>query len=203
MQHSTREQIAALAGVFQAAGLVDRLAKTGQVSETALEPSIQSLFITSPETVSEVYGGYDKLTEGRQLLKGVLARDTKAIQGDIIRYSLALIHLEKKLKSKSEMLSTIAQQIEKTTTQVAHFGLLHENVLSSLGGLYLQTISTFKTRIQVTGEQTYLQIPANANKIRAILLAGIRSAMLWRQTGGSRWQLFFTRKKLLDALNQL
>ncbi len=203
MQHSIREQIAALAGVFQAALLVEQLAKTGQISEAALEPSIQSLFVTSPETVSEVYGGYDNLTEGKQVLKGLLARDTKAVQGNIIRYALALIHLEKKLKVRPEMLSVIAQRIERAKDQVTHFGLLHENVLSSLGSLYLDTISTFKTRIQVTGEQAYLQIPANASKIRAILLAGIRSAMLWRQTGGSRWQLFFARKKLLDALKQL
>ena len=203
MQHSTREQIAALAGVFQAAVLVERLAKTGQISEASLEPSIQSIFVTSPQNVSEVYGGYDKLTEGRRVLKGVLARDTHAVQGDIIRYALAMVHLEKKLKGQPEMLSTIGQRVERAKDQVTHFGLLHENVLSSLGSLYLDTISTFKTRIQVTGEQQYLQIPANAIKIRTILLAGIRSAMLWRQTGGSRWQLFFARKKLLDALNRL
>jgi adenylosuccinate lyase len=34
-----------------------------------------------------------------------------------------------------------------------------------------------------------LQQPSNAAKIRALLLAGIRSARLWRQLGGHRWQL--------------
>ncbi|HCA65979.1 MAG TPA: lysogenization regulator HflD, partial [Pseudomonas sp.] len=29
---------------------------------------------------------------------------------------------------------------------------------------------------------------------------GIRSARLWRQLGGHRWQLIFSRRKLLDAL---
>jgi len=34
------------------------------------------------------------------------------------------------------------------------------------------------------------------NKIRALLLAGIRSAMLWRQCGGSRWRFIFFRRKI-------
>ena len=41
------------------------------------------------------------------------------------------------------------------------------------------------------------------DKIRACLLAGIRSAVLWRQVGGSKWQLLFHRKKLVQAARQL
>ncbi|WP_263079142.1 high frequency lysogenization protein HflD [Endozoicomonas sp. Mp262] len=203
MQHSKKEQAAALAGIFQAAALVERLAKTGQLPEDVLQPSIQSIFVTSPQAVPEVYGGYDKLTLGRKLLKGVLNRDTEAVQGDVVRYALALIHLERKLNRTPPMLNTIGERLKRTREQATHFGMLHENVMSSLAGIYLDTISTFKTRIQVTGDPGCLQIPSNANKIRAILLAGIRSAMLWRQLGGTRWHLFFSRKKLLDGLNRL
>jgi len=35
----------------------------------------------------------------------------------------------------------------------------------------------------------------NAAKIRALLLAGIRAAVLWQQLGGSRWKLFWSRRK--------
>ncbi|MDB2384495.1 high frequency lysogenization protein HflD [Endozoicomonas sp.] len=203
MQHSIKEQVAALAGVFQAATLVERLARTGQLSEESLHPSIQSIFITSPHSVSEVYGGYDQLVLGRKMLNGVLTRDAEAIQGDIVRYALGLIHLERKLSKAPAMLGTIGERLDRVKHQVEHFGLLHENVISSLASIYLDTISTFKTRIQVTGDLRYLQMPVHANKIRAILLAGIRSATLWRQMGGSRWHLFFYRKKLLTGLKQL
>jgi high frequency lysogenization protein len=37
-------------------------------------------------------------------------------------------------------------------------------------------------------------------EIRALLLAGIRSARLWRQLGGHRWQLVISRRKLLNEL---
>ncbi|MNJ04984.1 High frequency lysogenization protein HflD [compost metagenome] len=46
----------------------------------------------------------------------------------------------------------------------------------------------------------FLQQASNASKIRALLLAGIRAARLWRQLGGHRWQLVFSRRKLLNEL---
>ncbi|OED43469.1 lysogenization regulator HflD [Endozoicomonas sp. (ex Bugula neritina AB1)] len=203
MQHTTKEQAAALAGLFQAASLVDKLAKTGQLTEEELRPSISSIFVTSPRTVEEVFGSYHDLATGRKVLSAVLNRDSEIIQSDVIRYALGLIHLEKKLGRDKAMLGSLSQRLERAGDQVEHFSLLHDNVISSLGSIYLDTISTFRTRIQVTGDTRYLQSATNANKIRAILLAGIRSAMLWRQCGGSRWQLFMGRKKLLNGLNRL
>ncbi|GAM56239.1 hypothetical protein JCM19232_5254 [Vibrio ishigakensis] len=35
-------------------------------------------------------------------------------------------------------------------------------------------------------------------KVRALLLAGIRSAVLWRQVGGKRRHLIFSRKKMVE-----
>lgn len=203
MQYSTKDQAAALSGVFQAAGLVEKLARTGQLSEEALRPSINSIFVTSPRDVAEVYGGFDRLEPGRKTLNAVLSRDSQIIQGDVIRYALALIHIEKKLSRNRRMLNTIGERLARTKEQVEHFGMLHDNVISSLASIYLDTISTFRTRIQVSGDMRHLQNPSNANKIRAALLAGIRSATLWRQCGGSRWHLFVSRKKLLDGLKRL
>lgn len=203
MKYSTQDQAAALAGVFQAATLVDQLARTGQWSEEALLPSIHSIFVTSPNNVAEVYDGFDRLAMGKKTLAAVISRDNSAVSGDVIRYGLAMIHLEKKLSRNKKMLNTIGERLGKTREQVNHFGLLHDNVISSLASIYLDTLSTFKTRITVAGDTRYLQNQTNANRIRAILLAGIRSATLWRQCGGSRWHLFISRKSLLDGLQKL
>ena len=59
--------------------------------------------------------------------------------------------------------------------------------------LYQDTISTLGPKIMVSGEQPHLSNERNANKVRALLLAGIRSAVLWKQCGGSRWQFLFGR----------
>ena len=45
----------------------------------------------------------------------------------------------------------------------------------------------------VSGENHLLTDSAIANRIRALLLCGMRSAILWRQLGGSRWQLLLKR----------
>jgi high frequency lysogenization protein len=50
----------------------------------------------------------------------------------------------------------------------------------------------------VQGDQQYLGNQSTVNKIRALLLAGIRATLLWRQCGGSRWKLLFFRKKIQD-----
>ena len=197
------DQAAALSGVFQAAELVDTLARTGQYDREAMNASISSIFVTSPQSVSEVYGGFEYLKTGRTNLERTLSQGNTAIKGDVLRYALALIHIEKKLGKNPKMLSTIANRLDRIQEQVNHFGMLHENVIASLASLYLDTISTFKTRIQVSGDASHLQNTANASRIRSALLAGIRSAMLWRQCGGSRWTLFMNRKKLLDAVKRL
>ena len=49
----------------------------------------------------------------------------------------------------------------------------------------------------VNGAQIHLNNPENANRIRALLLAGIRAATLWRQSGGSRITLLLRRNTLL------
>ncbi|WP_422133686.1 high frequency lysogenization protein HflD [Endozoicomonas sp. ALD040] len=203
MQYTAKEQAAALSAIFQAAGLVERLAKSGQISEGPLEPLIGSLFVISPDRVEDVFNGYDSLLTGRKILKDVLQRQADAIQADTVRYALTLIHLERKLSRNRDMLNEISQRLQRCREQADHFGILHENVIASLAGIYLDTISTFKTRVQVSGDLQHLQNQGNADKIRAILFAGIRAAILWRQTGGSRWQLLLSRKKLLNGLNQL
>ncbi len=40
-------------------------------------------------------------------------------------------------------------------------------------------------------------------KIRALLLAGIRSSVLWRQMGGSRLQFIFSRQKIKKTAEKL
>jgi high frequency lysogenization protein len=39
--------------------------------------------------------------------------------------------------------------------------------------------------------------------VRALLLAGIRAAFLWRQLGGRRWKLVLQRRRLLQRCQAL
>ncbi|UZE97931.1 high frequency lysogenization protein HflD [Alkalimarinus alittae] len=203
MIHTIDEQAIALAGVFQAAALVHQIAQTSRYDKPILEASINSLFVTNPETTESVYGGVEGIRLGLETLQQVLLKDPGQKNIEIIRYSLSLIHLESKLRKKPEMLNIISTRIHQASGQADHFSLLHENVIHNLASLYMDTISTFNLRVQVTGKPEYLKISHNAALIRATLLTGIRAAILWRQTGGRRWNLLLKRKSIEASVKQL
>ena len=200
----TQEQLIALGAVFEAAFLVDKIAKSGQVSEAPLGCMLGSLLVRDPQNTLEVYGGDDlNLRDGYRALVSALERDPSTLQRDSLRYALALLGLERKLAKRDDMLQIMGSRLDQIQQQVQHFGLVHDNVIAACGGLYQDTLSTFSQRIQVQGDMRHLQQPSNAAKIRALLLTGIRAARLWRQLGGHRWQLVFSRRKLLNELRPL
>ncbi len=199
----TEQQVLALAGMFQACGLVEKLAKTGICPQQPYRCSIESLFIQSPEDTLAVYGSVQQLQFGLELL-GVLLQDHKNSQkNDCLKYALGVMHLQKKLSKKASMLNTIGERVSLAAEQAKHFESTHENVIGNIADIYSDTISTFRYRVQVSGDFNLLQQKRVANQIRALLLAAIRSATLWRQLGGSRLQLVLSRAKLLDATERL
>lgn len=199
-----QERLLALAGVFEAAALVDRLAKTGQVQEGALGCMLGSLLVRNPKDTLEVYGGdHLNLRDGMRALAGALERNPQSLPRETLRYAVALISLQRQLDKRDDMLRVIGNRLQQIDSQAQLFGIAHDNVIAACAALYQDTLSTFRQRIQVHGEMRHLQDSRNADKVRALLLAGIRSAMLWRQLGGRRWQLLFSRRKLLDQLYPL
>ncbi|MFC3606749.1 high frequency lysogenization protein HflD [Stutzerimonas tarimensis] len=202
--HSRQEQLIALGAVFEAAVLVDRIAHTGQIPSSQMACMLGSLLVRNPESTQEIYGGDDiNLRDGYRALAGALERDATTLQRDPLRYALAMISLERQLDKRGDLLQVIAARLDQIQRQADLFGLPHENVVAAFGGLYQDTLSTFRQRIQVQGDMRHLQQSDKAAAIRALLLSGIRSARLWRQLGGHRWQMVFGRRKLLEALQPM
>lgn len=195
-------QTIALAGIAQAVALVQQLATTGSADSNALEAGIASLFISDEQGAAHVYGGLSGLKLGLEQLSEQMS-GLKIANPEQARYAASLVFLEGQLSKQPAMLKTIFAGIERAQAQSEHFGLLHENVLANLGDIYHSTISTLQPRIMVNGEQEFLSRPDIVNKIRACLLAGIRSAILWRRCGGTRWKFLFYRKKIQAELQIL
>ena len=196
-----QEQITALGGVFQAAALVDKLARSGQVSDAALAYMLKTLLVRNPETTLDVYGGDDLgLRDGYKLLLAVLERETNNLPRESLRYVVSMLSLERQFSRRDDLLEIAALRIPKIEQQVELYGISSDTIASSFGSLYQDTISTFKQRIQVHGDMRFLQQEATAAKVRALLFAGIRSARLWRQLGGRRWHLLTKRGSMLSEL---
>ena len=195
-------QVIALAGIAQSASLVEQLATTGTADEAAIRASIGSILKIDSDSVAEVYNGLAGIKLGLVELEKQL-RGNSLPNPQQARYSASLVFLEKRLMKRSDLLESIRSGIENAKIQAEHFDLLHDNVLANLGDIYHRTVSTIQPRIMVNGDQVFLANTVIVNKIRALLLAGIRAALLWRQCGGSRWKFLFFRNKLQNEIQQL
>ncbi len=193
----------ALAGVFQAAVLVRDLAKDGAVNEDAFNALINSIYkIDAPDVVT-VYGGEQNVRMGLLEIIHLLGNDKKPTDPTISRYVISMFHLERKLIHRAEMLSTLTRRVNIAISQAKYFSPTHPNVIASLADIYLNTLGTLPYRIQILGNAKYLNQTEIVNKVRAILLAGVRSAVLWQQMGGARWQIIFCRSKLTNMAKQI
>ncbi|MGC3873992.1 high frequency lysogenization protein HflD [Halomonas sp. GXIMD04776] len=198
----TARQAIALAGVFQAAALVDQLARTGHCDERAWQTLIKATVETNPESFEAIYGGHhNNLRQGLEILNAVVGRERT--DPSVLRYGFSLMMLMQKLRKQPAMLDTLGERLARVQDQAEHFGETHENVIASLGELYQNTISTFRQRIVVQGDPALLQQRMMPERVRAILLSGIRFALLWHQQGGRRWKLLFQRSAMKKSLDRL
>ena len=191
------DQIMALSGLYQATSLVQQVARKGSLDAGPFETSIESLFqIESPSTEA-VYGGWKKLKRGLSTLCQQLNRRERDLE--LTRYAICLLFLERKITRRQDLMEVILNGLDVASAQAEYFSTTHDNVLARLADIYSNTVSTLPPRIMVTGTPAHLNNPDNANKIRALLLAGLRATVLWRQLGGNRLQLVFGRKRLLRS----
>ena len=203
MKHSRRDITMALAGVFQAASLVRQIANTGMANSAVIESSLETLFKFDSASVEDVYGGLAGVGAGLRVLSDQLSTNRGKRDTEITRYVVSMITLEKKLSADTAMLQRIAMTLEQIRASLDYFSLMHENTLLKLGQLYKDSISHLQPRIIVSGERPYLGNEHNASRVRALLLAGLRSAILWRQCGGTRWSILFGRKRYLEECERL
>ncbi len=196
-------QTLALAGIFQSAALIEQLATEGKLNQAAFDCSFDSLFTFEAPTALDVFGNLSGLSRGLNVLIQALGSNNQLPGKNVTYYALSMLKLSAKLKRDLNMAAQVQEKLQKTESLSRDFELSRQSVISKIDGVYQSTISTMTPRIMVQGEQTYLSNSDNASKIRTLLLAGIRAAVLWYQLGGNQWKLVFSRKKYLLSANQL
>ena len=202
MMGVTKSQTIALAGVFQATELVRQVARRGMADTSATESSIRSLFMIDADSAEGVFGGLAGVGMGLRQLKSHFGR-TGDRNAETVRYALGLLRLERKAFRDKAIMQVIGDGIDVASRQREHFPILHANVLARLASIYAETISGLQPRIMVKGEPLHLENPENVNRIRALLLAGIRSGVLWRQMGGTGLRLILGGRRIASAAETL
>lgn len=204
MNDRERDRVIALAALVQTVTLVRQIAETGQVNQTEFETLLHSLLAIDAVTTETVYGDLSQLKPGIKQLNKQLSDKKSQADTTLLRYIFSLLHLERKLAKRPAMLDLISREIEQIPQQIDYFGDINNpQIIARFADIYHRTISELSPRIQVHGNPQFLQQPDNINRIRALLLAGIRAAILWHQKGGRRWQFIFQSNKILKIATEL
>jgi len=189
----------ALAGVCQSAALVQSLARRGNADEEAIEASLSSILVTDPENPQQVFGKLSNLNVGYKTLYSQLSDKQATKDTELTRYIASILGLERKLARKPAAMKELAERISHVQRQLAHVDFQNPQIVSSLASIYSDIISPLAPRIQIAGNPDYLGQPATQHKVRAILLAGVRAAVMWRQMGGKRRNILLRRKQILNS----
>lgn len=200
--YTDQDRLIALAGIFQAAKLTWQLARKGMADAEALQASIHSLFQMDPEDVPSVFGGETQIAGGLRCLINQLDSPAER-NAEITQYAIALMQHERRLAKEPQRLAAIGQELSDLADRMAAYELPDRTKFAQLDQIYSDHVSTLSPRIMVKGEPLHLQNPDTSARIRAVLLAGIRAAVLWQQCGGRRRQLLFNRARLVENARQL
>ncbi len=203
MAHTIEDQTLALAGIVQACLIVRELAYQGQAPEHAFQASVASIFRMNAPDVPSVYDGVLRLGDGLRHLRKQLAGQAGQQDAEIMRHSLTLLHLGQQVLQDPAMLQTLGNEIQAIELREKEQDWLHASRIEDLAALYQKTISTLSPKIMVKGNPKQLNQPWVAQRIRAALMAGIRSAVLWHQCGGRKLNLLFRRKSFINATEHL
>ena len=200
-----RDQVVALAGVFQAARLAQQLARRGYEEKDPFESSIRSLFIQDAINTVSVFGGVTGVRFGLETMRDKLATGRNPADLEIARYVLGLSQLGIKLARDGQMARVIASEIDKLKPEIQHRNDdgIDEGVYAELARIYRDTVSNLKPKIIVQGEHGYLSNALVVDKVRSILFSGVRASFLWNQLGGRRWHLVLKRKPILSIVEDL
>lgn len=194
-----RDATIAFAGMLQASELVRQLAISGTCSQTAAQASIGSIFALSPDTTEAVYGGIGGVRMGLRVLVELFGARSGQENLQSLNYALGIGKLAGQVERDRPRQSDLGREIEliQSAWQESEDSL-DDSVLSQLADAYQRHISTLDFRLSVSGKPEYLKQAEKVAFIRALLLAGIRSAFLWHQLGGKQWRLVFQRRKMLN-----
>src|SRR5687768_2256916 len=195
------ERVLALAGLVQALRQVRQIAENGQADEAIVGTALDSVFRIDAASAAAVYGSPQALEPGLRLL-----RDYFGNHGHdelLPRLALAVMQLERRFVRESDTARKVHDGVVALAPSAERLGSVHPDVLATLGSLYADTVSHLRPRVLVQGNPHYLGQADVVAEIRAVLLAALRSAVLWRQMGGSLWDFVLRRRDLIATIDAL
>ena len=156
MPYSITDRTIAIAGIYQAAYLVQQVANTGTFDEKSYETCIGSIFHIDVDKPEDIFEGAANIKTGLNTLISQLGGDAKNNNApnemQITKYVIGVMVLEKQLSKNQNMLNEISSGIEQAKVQSEHFTTTHENVIANLANLKLSPQEVKKFQEQPPGQ---------------------------------------------------
>lgn len=201
MSFSFDDRVLALAGIAQALQQVRRIAETGHSEAAIVRTAMDSVMRIDAPTPEAVYGSARQVEPGLRLLRDYFRNQGK--DQLLPRLALSVMQLERRFVREATTVDKVDTGIRATSARLAELGESnHPDVLAAMAELYKNSISQLKPKIMVQGNPHYLNQATVVAEIRALLLAAVRSAVLWRQLGGNYWDFLFSRKAMVEAIQR-
>ncbi len=191
------ERTLALAGVIQASLCVQALARKGELDLVDYNVLLQSVLILDAASTTAVYGGVNGVRRGLSALADGILVSPQADNIEVLRYAMSLLHLQRQLFADEQKFKAFAQKVENLSR------FTKDELPAECSAIYQEFVSVLRPQIIVNGEESFLQRPDVPVQVRTLLLAGIRSAVLWQQKGGGRFSLIWQRTRMQNAARQL
>ena len=195
------DRVLALGALLVALSQVRRIAETGQSDSATLQLALDSVFRLDAADTAAAVGGVDAVRPGLRLLRDYLAGTNK--DEALGKLAMAVMQLERRFVADGAMTERVRTGLRALQGPVERLGSPHHDVVAGLASLYADTISHLRPRVMVQGNPHYLGQAGVVAEIRALLLAALRAAVLWRQMGGSLWDFLFRRRDMAAAIDQL
>lgn len=195
------DRVLALGALLVALSQVRRIAETGQSDTATLQLALDSVFRLDAADTAVAVGGVDAVRPGLRLLRDYLAGTNK--DEALGKLAMAVMQLERRFVADAAMTERVRTGLRALQGPVERLGSPHHDVVAGLASLYADTISHLRPRVMVQGNPHYLGQAGVVAEIRALLLAALRAAVLWRQMGGSLWDFLFRRRDMAAAIDQL
>lgn len=187
-------RVIALAGLFQALSLVRAIAQRGTCDAQAARQSLASVLRIDADSPADVYGGVGNLHIGLETLVAQLDEGGKR-DLTLTRMAVQILRLERRLLRNNPVLSSLRGGIDGMRALAPHVESGGVDPSGRFAELYANTLSRLQPRVLVEGNPAFLQQAAQVDRIRALLMAAVRAAVLWRQLGGNQWSLMFRRRQ--------
>ena len=219
-----QNRLLALIALFQAAQLTYLLAAQGKNAVSGTNANSFSVLLKASLVIQaqhpkslfslDAYQDISELQLGLRTFEAALSKPYQSTRSpmplprqysETFRYAMALIKLEKKLYKDPALIQRIEGEQRHIQQRLNFFdhNIQHTAILAAFAGLYVNTAGQLTPRLPVRGMPEFLKDQATIDAVRACLFSGLQAAHFWRQLGGTRWQLIFGRKHMLEDLRLL